>query len=476
MITAPATNGKNVVNRRNAFNSDIIEVLESNYPTAVANVKTFAQQFRGSTDQQTAHNVWNFLRSEIRYKRDPAHRQLIRIPGRFFHDGEGDCKSYSLAACSILSNLGFKTAFRYTSYSNSNVPTHVYCIAEKNGRKFIVDGVYHTFNAEKPYTFKTDHTMNIETLSGINGNQTRKQFDLNNRAHLQTVLNRIGNKNKLVALIIQKKLSGDQRTLPYTPAQLAQYRIRLNNAINNATVPFVKQLLQEELNKVASGTIRGGIFGTGEDHEIGKLKIGKRLKAGFKKVGAGLKKVGKGLKKIGLAPNRTAFLGLVRLNVKGLATKLQKSNQAKLKNTWEKLGGSYSKLMQTVNAGAKRKPLGGIAGMETPIAADPLTSIAAGLALAAPIIAVLAKLFKKPDGSEIPGEQSTTDSLLNTFDTLKTAAIDAGVLPSSLSTADSFANQVETGEVEIEDKESGFGGMMLPLAVAAVAIIAISKK
>jgi len=474
MIAAPATNGKNVVNRRNAFNSDIIEVLESNYPTAVANVKTFAQQFRGSTDQQTAHNVWNFLRSEIRYKRDPAHRQLIRIPGRFFHDGEGDCKSYSLAACSILSNLGFKTAFRYTSYSGSNVPTHVYCIAEKNGKKFIVDGVYHTFNAEKPYTFKTDHTMNIETLSGINGNQTRKQFDLNNRQHLQTVLNRIGNKNKLVALIIQKKLSGDQRTLPYTPAQLAQYRIRLNNAINNVTVPFVKQLLQEEANKVASGTIRGGIFGTGEDHEIGKLKIGKRLKAGFKKVGAGLKKVGKGLKKIGLAPNRAAFLGLVRLNVKGLATKLQKSNQAKLKKTWEKIGGSYSKLMQTVNAGAKRKSLGGTEGMEIGVIPP---AVASALALAAPIIAILAKLFKPQPGDSLnPMEEGGTENLLNTFDTLKTAAIDAGVLPEKLYAGDAMANDIENGNAEVTDSESGFGGMMIPLAVAAVAVIAISKK
>jgi len=471
-MTAPATDGRNVVNRRNAFNSDIIEVLESNYPIAVENVKTFAQQFRGHNETETARNVWNFLRSEIRYKRDPAHRQLIRIPGRFFHDGEGDCKSYSLAACSILSNLGFKTSFRYTSYSGSNVPTHVYCIAEKNGKKFIVDGVYHTFNAEKPYTFKTDHTMNIETLSGING--TRKQFDLNNRQHLQTVLNRIGNKNKLVALIIQKKLSGDQRTLPYTPAQLAQYRIRLNNAINNATVPFVKALLQEEANKVASGTIRGGIFGTGEDHEIGKLKLGKRIKSGFKKIG-------KGLKKIGLAPNRAAFLGLVRLNVKGLASKLQKANQAKLKKTWEKIGGDFGKLQSAYNTGAKKKALGGIAGMETPIAAVALASIAGALALAAPVIAVIAKLFRKREPGEplIPSEENAAESLMQTFDTLKTAGIDAGIIPEKFRSADQFAEDVAEGKAEVSDSDEGFsiGKMGLPLiGVAALAFIALKKK
>lgn len=464
MTGAPAVNFKNVVNKRNAFNSDIIEVLESNYPAAVENVKTFAGQFRGATNEQTAKKVWEFLRREIRYKKDPEHLQLIRIPGRFFHDGEGDCKSYALAACSILSNLGFKTSFRYSSYSGSNVPTHVYCIAEKNGQKFIIDGVYNTFNKEKPYTFKTDHKMNIETLSGT-GSQKR-QFDLNDRKHLQYVLNRIGDKRKLVALIIQKKLSGSRSQLPYTREQLTRYKTRLENNIRNSTSAFVRAILQEELNKVNAGTVTGGIFGTGEDHNIGKIKI-------FKKIGKGLKKIGKGLKKVGLAPNRNAFLLLVKLNIKGLAAKLKKSNQTKLKKTWEKLGGNYSKLTSAINSGSKKKAIGGIAGNE--IGALPEAAVTA-LALAAPIIAVLAKLFAKPaPGESLPGEASATDGLLNTFDTLKTAAIDAGVLPENLRSADSFANDIENGTAEVSDKESGLGNMVMPLAIAAVALVALKK-
>ncbi len=474
MIAAPATDGRNTVNRRNAFNADIIEVLESNYPAAVRNVKEFAQRFRGATDEQIAHNVWNFLRTKIRYKRDPAHRQLIRMPGRFISDSEGDCKSFSLSACSILSNLGFKTSFRYTSYSDSNVPTHVYCIAEKNGRKFIVDGVYHTFNAEKPYTYKTDHTMNIETLSGT---ETRRQFNVNDKNHLQQVFNRLRNKNSLVAKLIQKRLSTDNSKINYSADQLQRYKMRLQTKLQTATVPFVRALIQDELNKVNANDVRGGIFGTGEDHEIGKLKLGKRLKKGLKKVGAGIKKVGKGLKKIGLAPNRTAFLGLVRLNIKGLATKLKNSNQSKLKSTWEKLGGSYGSLQSAFNKGATKKALGGIEGMETPIASVTLTSVAGALALAAPVIAVLAKLFKKSDGTEslMPGEEGTTQSLLNTFDTLKTAAIDAGVLPEKLSTADAFANQMEQGEIDVEDKETGLSTPVL-IGAAAVAAIFLMKK
>lgn len=306
--------------------------------------------------------------------------------------------------------------------------------------------------------------MNIETLSGFKS----KSFDINNRAKLQAVLNRIGDKKKLAALIIQKRLSGSQNTLPYTREQLERYKTRLQNNIQTATSGFVKAILVDELNQVNSGNVKGGIFGTGEDHTIGKIKI-------FKKIGKGLKKIGKGLKKVGLAPNRNAFLLLVKLNVKGLAKKLQNANQTRLKKTWEKIGGDYSKLVSAFKSGAKKKAIGGTDAVE--IGALPAAAVTA-LTLAVPIIAIVAKLFAPKPGETglMPGEMESGSGLLNTFDTLKTAAIDAGVLPESLRNADTFANDVESGKAEVTDSESGFGGgLVMPLAIAAVAIIALKK-
>lgn len=465
MIGAPYTDGLSTVNKRNAYNADIIQVLESNFAAAKENTKNFAAQFQGRTDEQTAQNVFNFLKARINYKRDPDSRQLIRIPGRFIKDREGDCKSYALSACSILANLGFQTSFRYTSYNNSTTPTHVYCVAERNGKRFIVDGVYHTFNQEKPFKYKIDHKMNIETLSGFNPLQKRTALDINNRTHLQAVYNRMPVKTNLAARVIAKRLTGSGTVLKYSDQQLLNYKYRLNNAIARTNQAFVKAVLQDELAKVNAGNVTGGIFGTEADQAIAGKKKG-RVKKFFKKVGAKAKT-------IGLAPSRTAFLGLVRLNVKGLASKLLKaSTGTHLKKTWEKLGGNYSKLIQTAQAGSKKRAIGDLdsIGVLAP-------ATVSALAAAAPIIAALAYIFRKDKskGDLMPGEISTGESLMNSLDLLKGAAIDAGVLPSVLQNADAAANDIAEDKVEVE-KESFLSGNMLPLVIGAGALLYFSKK
>jgi hypothetical protein len=128
---------------------------------------------------------------------------------------------------------------------------------------------------------------------------------------------------------------------------------------------------------------------------------------------------GGGLKKIGLAPARGAFLLLVKLNVRGLATKLQQSIQKgsdKTKAFWSKVGGNFDKLKAEINKGAKKKPLlgikkKGISGatsveyLEPGIGIEPatLTAAAAAIAAASPILLAVSKLFKSqsiPEGEE----------------------------------------------------------------------------
>jgi hypothetical protein len=128
---------------------------------------------------------------------------------------------------------------------------------------------------------------------------------------------------------------------------------------------------------------------------------------------------GGGLKKIGLAPARGAFLLLVKLNVRGLATKLQQSIQKgsdKTKAFWSKVGGNFDKLKAEINKGSKKKPLlgikkRGISGatsveyLEPGIGIEPatLTAAAAAIAAASPILLAVSKLFKSqriPEGEE----------------------------------------------------------------------------
>ncbi len=126
------------------------------------------------------------------------------------------------------------------------------------------------------------------------------------------------------------------------------------------------------------------------------------------------------VKKIALAPARAAFLALVKINARGLATKLQISiNKGgdKTRAFWTKVGGDFDKLKSATATGAKKKPLFGIKKggkvsgatsveyLPEGIGVEPatLTAAAAALAAAAPILLAVSKLFKSqqiPEGEE----------------------------------------------------------------------------
>jgi hypothetical protein len=62
----------------------------------------------------------------------------------------------------------------------------------------------------------------------------------------------------------------------------------------------------------------------------------------------------KPVRKIALAPGRGLFLAIVKANLDGFATKLQKINPDKLKKNWENVGGQYSKLVDAIKKGASK--------------------------------------------------------------------------------------------------------------------------
>jgi len=100
------------------------------------------------------------------------------------------------------------------------------------------------------------------------------------------------------------------------------------------------------------------------------------------------------VKKVLLAVPRIAFLGLIDLNVRGLATRLKAMNEKnpeKLKAMWLKLGGDPVKLLNNVEKGAKKKRLLGADIYEVQGVGF---VIPAALASAAPIIAVVKKFLE----------------------------------------------------------------------------------
>ena len=111
-------------------------------------------------------------------------------------------------------------------------------------------------------------------------------------------------------------------------------------------------------------------------------------------------------RKIALAPVRNAFLSLVGLNVRGLATKIAEANAKdpdKVKKFWEKLGGKYDKLLSRANKSKSKKALFGkgkgkigstFDENENYIGAVDWALVGTFVATATPALVAASKLFK----------------------------------------------------------------------------------
>ncbi len=150
-------------------NAQLRGVIFDATPTAIAQTKQLAQQFKGKTDLETCKNIYNFLKYKIRYKEDGFH-QKVKLPSALIREKVGDCKSYSVFTYAILSNLGIPCKYVLTSYNNDPTPSHIYVQTDSG---IIIDAVWNKFNSEKKpnYKFyKKVNDMRISTIAGIKGN------------------------------------------------------------------------------------------------------------------------------------------------------------------------------------------------------------------------------------------------------------------------------------------------------------------
>lgn len=117
--------------------------------------------------------------------------------------------------------------------------------------------------------------------------------------------------------------------------------------------------------KKVTKKIGGGIKKAGKG--IGKFgkNVGKTIKKGAEAVGKGIKSVGKFIYKGVMIIPRGAYLLLMRINYRGLATKTAiAKDKPKYADKWKQviskwrgMGGSESKLEKAVNKGKNKKPL-----------------------------------------------------------------------------------------------------------------------
>lgn len=389
-----ATDGKTTVNHINGWNSDIITVIHSNVPAATKQMREVAKTFNKGNEMATARAIWNFLKREIKYVKDPDGYQNIKLPGRFVATGSGDCKSYSLFTASILENLGIPYSFRYTSYGLNPTPQHVYIVTDSG---IIIDGVWNKFNSEKAYTSKKDYKMKIQTLSGIGCNSCEDISSPFNRSLKSTVMAR---RKKAAPRTVTA--TATRRIKPrfnnFQPQPLGSVVMIGNTmpvgnilkrgakAVKKGAQNIKKAAVKVQDKAKSTGIVKAAAKVQTKAKNTGLVRAAAKLQDRVKKEGG---------KVITLAAPRRAYRTLVSINFRGYATQLNKNRQ-RAGQIFEQQGGKASELFQSIDKGLKRKAIfpskdAKIQGIGEAATA---TTVAAALAVATPVILAFTEIVK----------------------------------------------------------------------------------
>lgn len=161
--------GKEAVIVENQDTNDIIKNIVSWHKRYADHYKNIAANFKGKTDKQTAQNIFNFLKQNIKYVIESEDKQTLKTPAAILAQGKGDCKHYSLFAAGILQNLGIPFSFRFASYKwFDETPGHVFVVMYPGtGREIWIDPVLSQLDEKKNYTHSIDKKMALVGISGI---------------------------------------------------------------------------------------------------------------------------------------------------------------------------------------------------------------------------------------------------------------------------------------------------------------------
>jgi hypothetical protein len=175
----PRYEGKEKILKDQQSTDDIINEILKGHQKYKSQYKNIGSFFIGATPKQTLHNIWNFLKKEIKYVVEPESKQTIKSPAAIIATGKtigSDCKNYSLMAGGLIQSINdsglqkIPFCFRFAGYKffDSN-PQHVFIVAFPGTDKEIwCDAVLNEFDYKKPYTLKIDKKPK-NMLVGISG-------------------------------------------------------------------------------------------------------------------------------------------------------------------------------------------------------------------------------------------------------------------------------------------------------------------
>jgi hypothetical protein len=171
--------GKREIVVANQDTVDIIDALIKNHYKYSNEYDKIFRYFDGGSVEETAYNVWQFLKDDFKYTIEPEKMQILRSPAAILASNVIgiDCKGYATFANGIMeayrrnTKKDFDVYYRFASYDPfDSTPQHVFAVVNENGVEYWIDPVLDQFDEKKqPYYYKDKKIKNMAliAMSGI---------------------------------------------------------------------------------------------------------------------------------------------------------------------------------------------------------------------------------------------------------------------------------------------------------------------
>jgi hypothetical protein len=180
---SPFRNYKKVITTEQSTKDIVNGIVDTHYQWD-SEYDKISKYFLGENVEETAKNVWEFLKNNVPYYIESSANQTLRSPAAIVSMA-ADCKSYSLFSNGIFSSLQRKglmnvpVAYRFASYKdNVKEPGHVFSVLYPGTKNEIwIDPVLDRFNdkSKQPTFFKDKKVkMSLIALSGVEDNYSAK--------------------------------------------------------------------------------------------------------------------------------------------------------------------------------------------------------------------------------------------------------------------------------------------------------------
>jgi hypothetical protein len=187
------------------YNQDTMDIIDGILNNHQKYEKEYDKIYRyfieDENTDQTAYNVWCFLKDNFNYVIEPEKMQVLRSPAAILGSSKSgiDCKGFSSFSSGIMSawkrNEGkkFDVMYRFASYDPfDKTPQHVFTVIKEKDKEYWIDPVLDEYDQKKQPYFYKDKKINDMALVALSGVEIGK-YDKHSKTMGQLSMDSNGN-------------------------------------------------------------------------------------------------------------------------------------------------------------------------------------------------------------------------------------------------------------------------------------------